>query len=194
MRGGSGAGGAARAASATSCTPRTAAEAAGENCRCDRFEVRLARELGIQRFEALRRAEEERRSVASAPEGKGELCAQSLQASTLQLVERPFFGRGQQSQSAIGRTGLVLGLRRGQLTLGTARGLRREPRGSFEERGRRGQAAACSGSLGRAFEFRGDVFIRCERRVGQVPGVAIGIERRIGGCRQSPMRAPPLFG
>ena len=173
----------------------TAAEAPGENCRCDRFEVGLARELGIQRFEALRRAEEERRSIASAPVGEGELCAQSLQASTLQLVERPFFGRGQQSQSAIGRTGLVLGLRRGQLTLrhgGAGSGV------SLAARSRNAAAAArpprALGSLGRAFEFRGDVFIRCERRVGQVPGVAIGIERRIGGCRKSPMHVPPLFG
>jgi hypothetical protein len=112
----------------------------------------------------------------------------------LQLVERPLFGGGQQRQSPIGRTGVVLGLRCGEVTLGPARRLRREPRGSLEKRGRRGQAAACSGPLRRAFELTGDVFIRCERRVGEVPGPAIGIERRIGGGRQSPMRVPPLFG
>jgi len=58
--------------------------------------LRLTREPGVQRFEALRRAEQERGSVASASQGEGELRAQPLEPSTLQLVERPLFGGGQQ--------------------------------------------------------------------------------------------------
>ena len=76
-----------------------AAQAAGENRGCQRFEVRLTREPGVQRFEALRRPEQQRGSVASASQSEGELRAQPLQPSTLQLVERPLFGRGQQRQS-----------------------------------------------------------------------------------------------
>ena len=76
--------------------------------------------------------------------------------------------------------GLVLGLRGGQGALGTCRRLWRQFGGPFEEGGCRGQAAARLGAAGRPFELRGDRLVRPGRRLGAVPGAAIGIDLRIG--------------
>ena len=51
-------------------TPRPAAEAAGEDRRAERLEVRLAREPGVERFEPFGRIEQQRRSVAPALSGR----------------------------------------------------------------------------------------------------------------------------
>ncbi len=50
----------------------TAAEATGEDRGYERFEIRLARELDVQRFKAFRRSEQSRRSVAPMSRGEDE--------------------------------------------------------------------------------------------------------------------------
>ena len=97
-------------------------------------------------------------------------------------------------RAARGRTGLVLGLRGGQLTPGAVRGIGGQRGGSLEERGCGGETAARLRAVGRALELGGDVLVRCERGLGAVPRAAIGIDLGIGRCRQSLMRTPPLFG
>ena len=171
--------GAARAASATSSTPRAAAQAAGEDRRCQRFEVRLAREPGVQRFEALRRPEQQRRSVAAAAAGRRRAARAAAPAEHAAARRAAPLRRRPAAQSAVGRTGLVLGLRRGQRHAGhgaPAPGSASRPARGTRPR-RRARRVLCARS-GRALELRGDVLVRRERRVGQVPGAAIGIERR----------------
>jgi hypothetical protein len=128
--------------------PAAAAETAGEDRRRERLEVRLARQLCVQRFEAFRCSEQERRSVAPTSQGEGKLRAQPLEAGALQLVERPGFGSRQQLQSRFGRTGLVVGLRCGQLTPDALRRIGSQRGGSLEKRGCGGETAAFSGAVG----------------------------------------------
>jgi hypothetical protein len=122
------------------------------------------------------------------------LRAQPLEAGALQLVERPCFGSCQQLQSRFGRTGLVVGLRGGQLTLDAVRRIRSQLGGSLEKRGCGGEPATFSAAVGRALELESDLFIRCERGLGAVPRTAIGIDLGIGRCCQSLMCAPSLHG
>ena len=78
-----------------------------------------------------------------------------------------------------------------------ARPLRRVQRqrgGLLQERGRRGQAAARLRPAGRAFELGGDVLVRPGCGLRPVPGPPVGIELRIGGLGQGPVRLPPLLG
>ena len=72
------------------------------------------------------------------------------------------------------------------------RRVRRQHRRPLEERGGRGEPASCAGAGGRLLQLLGDVLVRPARGVGEVPGAAIGIDRRIGDVGQRPVRRPAL--
>ena len=73
-----------------------------------------------------------------------------------------------------------------------ARRVRRQPRGSLEERGRGRQAAAGLRPPGRAFQLGGHLLVGLGRRVGPMPGPAVRIDVGIGRLGQGAMRLPPI--
>ena len=86
----------------------------------------------------------------------------------------------QQPQRRVGRAGLVLALRRGQRALGPARRIGRQLGGALVERGARRQAAPRPRAAGRALQLGGDVLVEPGRRLGAMPGAAIGIDLGVG--------------
>ena len=92
----------------------SAAEPAGEDRRSERFEVRLAREPGIESLEPFGRIEQQRRRVAPAPPGKHDLGAQPGQSRALQLVQRADLRGREELVRRVGGAGLELGLRGGE--------------------------------------------------------------------------------
>src|SRR5216683_5865208 len=48
------------------------------------------------------------------------------------------------------------------------------------------------GTLSRLRKLGGDVLIRLDNRCGAMPGVAIGLDRRIGRLREGRVHTPPL--
>src|SRR5262249_14077085 len=73
-------------------------------------------------------------------------------------------------------------------TLRPAGGLGRELSGALMERSRGGQASACLRAIGRALKLAGHILIRLRRGVRSMPRVSIGIDLRIGGFPQRPVR------
>jgi hypothetical protein len=66
-------------------------------------------------------------------------------------------------------------------------------RGAFEERRRRGDAAAAARAPSRTLELGGDVLVRLVGRVGAVPSVAIRIDFGIGRPSEGPVRVLALL-
>ena len=93
-------------------------EAAREDGGRQRLQVRLTRQVGVERRQTSGRLQQQRRSVVTAPFGEPHLCPQTLQPRTLQLVERAD-RRGRQQRGC--------GLRGGRLQLGLG-GRERSPR------------------------------------------------------------------
>ncbi len=166
---------------------------AGEDRRGERFEVRLACEHDVERLEPLGGLEEQRRSVIAAARGEGDPGAQHVDPGALDLVERSPLGGGQQGKRGTRRARIVLGLRRGQRALRPARRIGRELGSPLQERGRCGDAAAALRAAGGALELGRDVLVGPGRRLGAMPGTAIGIDVRVGGLRQRLVHAAEVF-
>ena len=83
-----------------------------------------------------------------------------------------------------------------------ARGVERAPRaqrpverecgGALEERGGRRDSSARPRPPGRALQLVGDLLVRPERRLREVPGTAVGIGLGIGGGGERPVRGAPV--
>ena len=159
----------------------TANQAVGGESGRERFEVGLAREPRIQRFEPPGRVEEQRRSIAPARRRERDLRLQQLGSGLVELVQRPRLGDRQQSQRRLARAGLVLACCGEERTLCAALRIRCELGGALVERRLRRQAAAGPRSSRRALQLGGDVLVEPGGRVRQVPGASIRIDAGIGG-------------
>ena len=128
------------------------------------------------------------------PQRKRGLRPHDIDLRPLELVERSLLGPRQQRERRVGRSNPLLGLRRGEGTLGSPAGLRRQRDRAFQEGGRGAQPGARLRAAGRLLELGGNLLVRAERSMRAVPCTAIGIELRIRDLRQSPMYVPPLAG
>ena len=169
--------------------PDGAAEPAGEHRRSERFEIRLARQRGIERLEAFGGLEQQRWGVAAAPAGERDLCAQPLQPRALKLVERAHLRGGEQLGRRIRRGSLELGLSGGERSRSPAGGVGSELGRPLQERGRGRDAAAALCAVGRALELVGHRLVGPRGSVGAMPRPAIGIDLRIGRLGQRTMHA-----
>jgi hypothetical protein len=160
----------------------------------ERLEVRLAREIGVQRFQPLRCLDQQRRSVATARHREGDLRMQQLRPRILELVQRTRARHRQQSQRGVGRTRLMLCAGGDQCALRAAPGIRGQCGGSLVEGGPGCQAPARPRARCRALQLGRDVLVEPGRRLGEVPGAAIGVRGGIGGVGEHAVHAPSLLG
>ena len=168
-------------------------QGASEQCRHPRGQVGFACQFRVERLEALGRFEQQRRGVAAQPGGEHDLPAQQVGPGALELAQRPRLDHDQQFLGKIEGACLQAGLRGRQRALhaeGRVSGERHRP---AQERGGRGQAAAGLGPVRRAFELGRDLLVGPDRRLGAVPGAAIGIHPGIGDLGQRPVEVVPVL-
>ncbi len=192
-RGGCDAGGAPLAARAVSSTPGAARQTAGEQHGGERFQIGLTREPRIERLEPLGGLEQQRRSVATAAQRERDLTTQQVDLGALELVQRSGLCDRDKSERRVERAGLVLGLGRGERSPRPARRLGRQHGGTLQERGRCRQPSARLSAARRALELGRDVLVEARRRLGEMPGAAIGIDLGIGRVRQRTMHRLPVL-
>ena len=150
----------------------------GEQRRAPRVEIGVARQPGVERLERLRSPEQQRRRVATAVLGEGELGVQQIDASPPELVQRAGLRRREQPERHVERAGLQGDLCGREHALGTARRIDRQARPRAQERGRSGEPAARLRAPRRLLELRRDVLVGACRGLRTVPRTAIGLERR----------------
>ena len=153
-----------------------------------RLEVRVAREPGIERHEALRGVEQQRRRVAAAREGERDLGAEALRAGTVQRVQRGELGGREQRLGFLRCPRFQLGLRRGHRSRTASGGVRGQLGRSLQEcRGGRDPAPRL-GPVGGALELGRHALVEARRRVRSMPRSPIGIRLGIGRRSQRAMR------
>jgi hypothetical protein len=94
-----------------SLDPRADAEPPGGARGSQRFQVRLTREGGIQRFELSGRFNEQWDRVPAAPGVQSDLPAQALEHGPVEVAQRTGIGGGEKRQGLVGCSGQVLGPR-----------------------------------------------------------------------------------
>ena len=128
----------------------------------------------------LRGVQQQRRSITPAAARVDDLGAKPSQPRALQLFQRPQLDDRQQLVGRVRCARLERRLRSGQRT-GHApcriRGQRSRP---LQKPGCRCDAASTLGPLGRSFEFVGHGLVGSVRRMGAMPGSAVGIGVWIG--------------
>lgn len=159
----------------------------------ERLQVRLARQLGVERLELSGRAHKQPTSVASAPLLQRDLPAQVLHLGGPQGVGRAGLDRDQQSQRRVERGGVALRPGSREQALRAATRFGRQHRRALQECRRRGQAPAALRSAGRALELLGDVLVGTRRGLGPVRRAAVGIDLCIGDLRQRAVCVLPLL-
>ena len=157
-----------------------AIEAAGEDRGSERFQVRLARQSGVEWLELLGCIEKQGRSVAAAPEREHDLGAQASEPRALKLVQRAPLRSRQELLRGLRRTGLELRLRCGERPATASGRIRGQLGCSLEERGRCGDAAARLRAPGRALQLVGQGLVETRSRVRAMPRAPIGIGLGIG--------------
>jgi len=155
--------------------------------------VRLAGQAGVERAEQPGRAEQERWRGGAALLVKGDLPAQVLHLCGAKRVGRAGPGSDQQPQCRIEGTLIVLDLRRGEHPLRPAGRVGCQQCRTLQERRRGGEAAAVLGPARRAFQLRGDLFIRPGGGLRPVPGTPVRVQLRIGGLRQRAVYLLPVL-
>jgi hypothetical protein len=163
---------------------------AGPERGAERLQVRLAREAGVERFQAAGRADQQPCRLVPAPLLQRDLTAQVLCLGGAQFVRRPGVDRGQQVQRRVEGAGVADGPRRVEQPLRAAARIGRQRGGPVEIRGRRGQAAASLRPARGAGQFGRDVLVRTRRPLGPVPGAAVRVGDRVGSLRP-PLDGPP---
>ena len=158
----------------------------------ERLQVGLARQGGIELFQAPGRAEQQPGPVAAAPLLPRDLAAQALHLGGPQRVRRSGLHRNQQPQCRIQRARGVLGARGREQPLRPANGFGCQQRRTFEKGSRRGQAAARLRPAGRALKLPGHVLVGPGRGLRPVPGPAVRIVPRVGDLGQRPVHVLPL--
>ena len=165
-------------------------QAVGGERRGERVEVGLARERRVERLQPLGGLEQQRGSVAAARRGERDLRVQQLRSRALELVQRSRLRHREQPLRRVGRTGLVLALRGGKRAPRPARRVGRQLGSALVKRGPRRQAAPRPRAPGRALQLGGDLLVEPGRRLGAVPGAAIGIGVGVRGLREGLVDAP----
>ena len=163
-----------------------------ESRRVPGGEVRLARQLQVERLEPPGGLQEQRGSIAAMTRGEHDLPAQQVHPGALELIQRAGLRRGQQVQGLAERAGLHAGHRRGQDALGETGRIGGQRHRTLQERGGRGQPAAGLRPPGRPLQLRSDLLIRPGRGLGPVPGPPVRIGRRVGHLGQRGVHLPPL--
>jgi len=92
------------------------------------------------------------------------VAAQQVHPGAGELVERPGLRRREQVQSVAERSGLQVGLRRGQAAFGTPGRIDGQRHRALQERRGRGQPAARLRPPGRTLQLRRDLLVRARRR------------------------------
>ena len=153
----------------------------------ERLEVRLARQLGIKRLEASRRARQQAPGVVAALLFQRDSAPQKLGLRAPELVQRPGFDRYQEPERGV--EGARVALRGGgrKQALSAAIRVARQQRRSLVKRRGGGQSAPRLRAAGRPLEFSGDVLVRSGCRLGQVPRAPVGINPRVGRLSQRPV-------
>ena len=155
-----------------------------ESRRVPGVQVRLARQLQVERLEPPGGLQEQRGSIAAMTRGEHDLPAQQVHPGALELIQRAGLRRGQQVQGLAERAGLHAGHRRGQDALGVPGRIGGQRHRTLQERGGRGQPAAGLRPPGRPLQLRSDLLIRPGRGLGPVPGPPVRIGLRVGHLRQ----------
>ena len=132
-------------------------------------------------------------SVAAAVQCERDLTAQQVHLGALELVQRSGLCDGNQSECRVERAGLVLGLGRGERAPRPGPRVGRQRGGTLQERGRGRQPTARLCATRRALELKGNVLVEPRRRLGKMPGAAIGIDRRVSRVRQRAMHRLPVL-
>ena len=158
-------------------------QSGGVDRRQQRLQVGLARELGVERPEPLRGAQQQWRSVATASQVKGNLSPHALHLGSTEFLERT--GVRDREQRLRG-----LEVARGELRLGGRERARCTAAGSgvsdtaMPEERRRGGDATTGVRAARARSIRQPRPGPGARRVRSMPGSPIGIEVPIGRDRE----------
>src|SRR4051794_23720594 len=97
--------------------PAPAAQAASEDRRRERFEIRFACKFGVKRFEPFRRFEEQPRSIPSARAGEHDLGSQPRTPRALEVVQRAAFRHSYELVGSSRRSRVELRLGGGQRAL-----------------------------------------------------------------------------
>jgi hypothetical protein len=170
------------------------AEAAAEDCCCERLEICLTREPGLERLESPRSPEQKLRGLAAASQGECELRAQPLPTGELQVVERPNLRRNKEPQSCAGVAGFMLGRCRRERTLRPSPRVGRKQSRLLQKRCGGGESPAGPRPGRGAFQRPGNLLVGSFRSVCAMPGAAIGIGCGIGGRSESSMDSSPFAG
>ena len=112
------------------------------------------------------------------------MAAQQVHPGARELIERPGLRRREQLQSVAERSGLQVGLGRGQAAFGTPGRIGGQRHRALEERRGGGQPAARLRPPGRPLQLCRDLLVRARRGLGPVPGPPVRIGDRVGHLRQ----------
>ena len=162
-------------------------EATGEMAGQHGVEVGLPGHAQVEGLEPSGGPEQQRRRVAAAVLGVGDLGPDHVHLGAFELCQGACLGGRQQPAGGFGSTREVRGLGGGQGTASLRRGVQAELNRPVQERRRRGEPAAALGAGGGPLELGRDLLIGTGDRLGQVPGAAVGIEIGIGRRRQGQM-------
>lgn len=166
---------------------RALAKTPGVHGRGNGLEVGLASQRRIHGLEPSGRREQQRRRIAPTLAGEHDLGAQPVQSRTLELVDRPELGRGQQLRRGRGVGDVELGPGRGERALDARAGVGRQLGRPLQERRGRRQPSARLGPVGRSLQLAGHVLVRPVSGASAMPRPAIGVHPRVGRLRQRAM-------
>jgi hypothetical protein len=181
---------------AASATRRSifSTKATVETRSSQRRQVRLARKLGLDRFEPAGCVQKQRRCFAAASQVQGDLSPQALCECALELVERPL-GRGRKERQRTMRvSGQLLGLRGPQRAPRPLTQIGRQRDGALEERSRRGEAATSLCAASGTFEFGGDFLVRRDGGAGPMPGAPVRVFVGVGCVGERAVHTLPVVG
>jgi len=174
------------------CSTRTC-QAPCEQRGIQRVQVGGTGKVDVDPLEPPRGLEQQRRSVATPVRDECELGEQQVDASAPELIERSRLRPCQQRQRRVERSRLDLRLSGGQRPFRPPGRVRRQHRGPLEERTRGGQPTTRSRPPGRALQLASHRLVRLHCRLGAMPGPPVGIDPRIEGLGQRPVRRPPIL-
>ncbi len=120
--------------------------------------------------------------------------AQPCHSPALELVQRADLCGREELVGRSGGSGLELGLGGGERADRAPRRIGSQLALALEKGGRRGDAAAALGPIGRPFQLAGDRVVGPDRCLGAMPRSAIGIGLRIGHLGQRTMDLLALAG
>ncbi len=133
----------------------------------ERLQIGFPREPVIERFQPLGGLQQQRRRVAAAVQPERDLTVQQIDLRALELGQRSGLCDDNQSECGVERTGLVLGLGRGERPPSPARGLGRQRGGTVQKRGCCRQATPRLSAARRALQLRRDILVEARTSPGR---------------------------